>query len=659
MIGLHLFLNGLSAVSDKQCTVSDRNCHLVLYWEYPDEYRPQVNALTKVERINTDLVHKGGVEAMPESDKSSDFLSFQVPIRFRPILEILKRSYQLADDVNATNQSEIKLNYKNLIEELHLDIQLGSSDHIKGLSDYVVQYRLASLKSAYYSLKLTVYLSLLEKRIKNRVSVIELIELVSVFIEDLYSSGLLNGERKNRLTSKYQLIEQSLTFLSDDHSPQGIINIDKLLRISRMGEFRVNKKIITSSKVHRPLITRLLHTLSPLESKIRNRADHDVSSLSKLLLKRNDLRERYLWLINDFYKSTHSNVKTQSMSAVNIPQVMYFEGVSKTFQYVKNGSKAYLKVIENHKLNKIVEPLNLLISGKPSYLKGRAEESEKVRALLSELWKLFDFPSIINSSNRLIIHKDGILNTVPFGALINDRGKYLIENQSIGYESALSNSEEYVEDLEFSVLSGEYKKVEMNIDYALKEARYLTSKFNTIWPERNEVLNSKSALHVVTHQVYNHLNEPALLLSEGDSIYTWDLFLLPNTPEIININSCASLRGYVVSGEGSRSFGYRAMEMGARQSLANLWNVEDANTYRISKDYLRRLSAGVSSMTSLQNSKKKFIKEADAYHQHPFFWSSLVHLGEDIKIKQNSYWILFLLILIPVVFSNMKLRISY
>lgn len=633
---------------------------LSLYWENPEKFEILLRDLNEASiKISIDQELKYYILNPSKYAKNSELVSKEL----LPIMDVLSDVQALKKELVSLALCVETIDNQMFINTLEADITLLNNfpSLLSELSDYVLQYRRSSLRQAYYAFKFKSYTMLLALGLKSEASLMELTDLVSAYLAKLYGSGLINSSRKNQLTSKYQLIEQMLDFLSTREFSLAVQQrIEKILMVSRMGEFNNNRNVITLSATHKPMITSLLLAISPIETKLRKKEGVEISERLALMTERNTLREKYFLLIKDFYNASQLVSRSIVEGDANTTKIIYFEGERQTFQYIKNYDQPSLAVYDNVDLSKRLNPLISLISGKPAYLKGNKSKLMVIKTLLKSICQELRFSEHLGTSKNLIIDADGQLNYIPFEALIDADNDYLVQDHIIGYQDILSVGNEAFVKPSASVLSGSYQRQEMSIKYATQEVAYLKQELNaTNLNYRQPEWSSENILHVTTHQVLDAAQEPVLLISELDSIHTWDFFRMKRNPQIINLNTCASLTGYKVSGEGTMSFGRRALEVGANQAIASLWEVQDKSTYQISIEYLESLKDGFYSSEALQTAKNEFLNGTDSFYEHPFFWSSLVHLGQDIVItKTYKLWYLSFLLL-SVFFVNIKLRVSY
>ncbi|MCE7995561.1 MAG: CHAT domain-containing protein [Roseivirga sp.] len=524
-----------------------------------------------------------------------------------------------------------------LIRKIQLDINWlkASGRSVESdISAYVLHYRLACLKQEYFRLKLT-YANRGSSYQRDQ-KAIELVELIATYLERFYQSGLVNASRKNQLTKKYQLIEQALLLLNMQNESGRRNNLmAKLLWISNLGEFELNRAVIGEKGPYKWLIRNLLQEIEPLETEM-NIVPHDNHRYHTIFQKRNQLRTKYFKLIQ-----TRPVALSQKSELVNddITRIDFFEGENHLFQYVNRRGQTQLIL---HRRGDYEQKLSSLISrfhSAPDYLTGNADLLKKLRKELNQLYNLFFARLNFPLSHMLIIKTDGLSNALPFESLVDNNQDFLISSHTIRYDASLRDTETVLDiDSRVTWLSGAFESEELQLPAGKLEFDVISDRFteyNQAYKLSDIGMNEGLAV-VITHQIIDSQGLPALLLSETDTVSMVDFYQVHNLPMAMVINACASLAGLNISGEGRQSIGRRAMELGTNQLLANLWEVEDRSAATINAGYLKALHRGELSSVGLGQSKRDFLSGADEFYQHPYFWSPLVHHGNDIRLKRSG-----------------------
>lgn len=557
---------------------------------------------------------------------------------------------------------------KQLRQEVLLDIMMVSysTDLPAMISSYSFKYRLACHRLSYFFIMLSHNLELYNSGNLDQSVLDDMIDVITFYLDGLYSSGLVNAHRKNFLTNKYPLVEKILSHLI--LKPQTLHYremIERVLIASRAGEHNNNRRLLSTAGAHAKVLSRILYQIEPLETTLRRKHDITPARLLRLIYKRNILRDKYLTVFEDF-KALR---KTQQRLTFDINQdetlMVFFEGASKMYEYVANDATFQLIAHDRVDLTDQIKQTISMISNVSNHFRGT---SNNISTLNYQLQLLRN--RLIDSINqklrkKIVIDSDGGLTALPLEILRDEYGELLLDKHEVSYVRSNRKSNDILEiEPSLSCFSGHFEAADLILNNSQEEIDYIRKSIDPSYAVGKGVLNRSTeigeVLHISTHQVHTPEDEPVFLLSASDSIYRRDFFTFSKAPKSMTLSACATHDGVSVSGEGSLSFGFRGLEVGAFQVIASLWNVEDASSAKLIKEYYRSLKQGFSSGLALTNAKKHFIESSDNFYKHPFFWAPFVHLGHEIKLKTGRFpYELLILLLLPLFFLKLKIRITY
>lgn len=139
-------------------------------------------------------------------------------------------------------------------------------------------------------------------------------------------------------------------------------------------------------------------------------------------------------------------------------------------------------------------------------------------------------------------------------------------------------------------------------------------------------------LHFATHGLVSDVQpkRSGLLLApetgEDGLLQMSEIYGLGLKANLVVLSACQTALGREITGEGliglSRAFFYA----GARSVVAALWNLNDRFAAEFVERFYRELNQGVASEEALRRAKVAYVNHAR--YSHPFYWSSLVMLGD-------------------------------
>ncbi|MEP1032667.1 CHAT domain-containing protein [Ekhidna sp.] len=559
-------------------------------------------------------------------------------------LSLLTRVNQLRS--LTLNDQGAEKNINHLSSRIQTDVALlGLINDKDQLSPYVINYAYLDRKSHYYSIKLDLMNSQAKKGLITEKSLISFYKVALHFVDEFYTSGLINNYRKNVQTDKYGLLEKMLKYISQSPSIQSYKStVDKIYSVSRSGEVSLNRSLIIKGNNRSKVIAGLMMQIEPLEQRLYQSTMTDDHITYQHL--RNELRDRYLKVIQS---KNFSEMKVLTDKQFDITTIAFFSGKDYIFQYVSDESESFQLI--DHPLNLLNQEVKYIIDEMDNALtqfSGNMNSLRQIEKVLKSISDDIIKPVEKNLLGTIQIIPDGQLCFFPFEMLINNKSEFLFEAHEIAYQ------------FDFDHLSSEIQFDELyNVNGKFEGMRKLAAPKSELSLENfKSIAEDKSLLHLSTHQIFED-NEPHILLSRSDSVSRGDWY---DTPDIMGVlmSMCAGFRGQLISGENARSFGNRAFEAGAENVVSSLWSVDDFATTRLIEKYLENLDNGMTSNVSLRQAKLSYLRESDSFHRHPVFWAAFVHYGSSYKaLKKTNYLFIALFFFLPIIFFKLKIRIKY
>ncbi|MCJ8289888.1 MAG: CHAT domain-containing protein [Crocinitomicaceae bacterium] len=272
-----------------------------------------------------------------------------------------------------------------------------------------------------------------------------------------------------------------------------------------------------------------------------------------------------------------------------------------------------------------------------------------------------------NSTTNLVIFPDGVLNSLPFEALVSNVSKgtnsfkkmnYVVRDHVIHYSPSAyffahdelrgkaeksflgiapvfrnSNSYDFLpkslEELESgaALFSGnELKEEEATKSHFFRDA------------EQYDIL------HISTHAGRNsgENNDAWMVFSDVKSkdhrLIATELLKLDLPASLVVLNACETGSGTVFKGEGPMSLARGFLDAGSQSTVTNLWRVNHESNALIMKSFYEKLSETQSPSRSLNAAKLDYLSngEVDEASAHPYFWSSAILIGTDVSVVSPS-----------------------
>lgn len=274
-----------------------------------------------------------------------------------------------------------------------------------------------------------------------------------------------------------------------------------------------------------------------------------------------------------------------------------------------------------------------------------------------------------------LIFPDGVLNELPFEALVSDTSKgsnsfkqmnYVLRDHVIHYapsaffyahedfqikprKSFLGVAPVFKDSKAFNYLPKSVQEFEQGTTLysgdVLVEAKATKKRFFC-------AAANYDILHISTHAGRNSgdNNDAWMVFSDVNSkdhlMVAPELLKLELSARLVVLNACETGSGTVFKGEGPLSLARGFLDAGAQSTVTNLWSVNHESNAEIMKSFYEYLSETQSPSLSLSSAKLNYLSngEIDEASAHPYYWSAAVLIGTDVSVNEPSasiaHWIL-------------------
>ena len=169
------------------------------------------------------------------------------------------------------------------------------------------------------------------------------------------------------------------------------------------------------------------------------------------------------------------------------------------------------------------------------------------------------------------------------------------------------------------------------------------------FPERTRILSGAGAresdlktdlsrypvIHFATHGLVSDAQpkRSALLMApepgEDGLLQLGEIYGLGLKANLIVLSACQTALGKEVTGEGLIGLSRAFFFAGARSVVATLWNLNDRFAAEFVERFYRELNTGATAEEALRRAKLAYVNHPR--YSHPFYWSSLVMVGDGTR----------------------------
>ncbi len=291
-----------------------------------------------------------------------------------------------------------------------------------------------------------------------------------------------------------------------------------------------------------------------------------------------------------------------------------------------------------------------------------------------DLYKLLidPFENLFADKEKLVILPDGMLNYVPFEALVTGDGNrdFLVLHKKISYHysvsllllsrgNALGNRTRGNTSLFLAPFATEKNLPHADLASLPFSINEVPDMRVTKWigekaTKKNllQNLSSNRIIHLATHARSGNGNDGEALIylypsdssSESNNLYLEEIYSLDlRNTDLVILSACETAGGYNAAGEGLLSLSRAFMYAGSKGMISTLWKTEDQVSARLMQYLYAEMKKGYPAEEALQRAKIRFLDDDGISEKYktPNYWSNFIYVGQTgTKVKRfNAYWL--------------------
>lgn len=515
---------------------------------------------------------------------------------------------------------------------------------------------------------------------------------LSFYVSDLLGQNVTSQESKisnqatNRKRSEYCI---DLLFNSYENSSNSEV-FTRALQYSEMQKASVLKDIFQKKTLleEHPTDTLLLK-----EQELLRTQEQLTDVLIKVQLgyqaPKNDSLNKQLLDISVQLKSIQNNIaakypQIQKLTTISQIQkqlqldkanlIVYFYGQRALYQFIiSEGNTAFIKtpLSENFK-NSIISFIHLFDN--PSAI------NNNIQGFTNQAFSLYKKLHLeeVSTSKNMIIIPDGLLNFIPFEALLTKPTKttnfstmpFLVLQQAVVYNSNISLYLEPHKPSKNRNLLGIFPvfgNSNQPLTYSIQEAEAIKNETDATLLMYQEAtkqnfkdsVSKYQILHLSTHASGGDFTNPASLAFSDEPMLLNELYSLNINPDLVVLSACETGIGKLQKGEGAMSIARGFQYAGAKNVLYSLWQINDASTAQLMTMFYKSFQKTESSFTANRQSKLNYLHDDGIGNikKSPYYWSAFVYYGNLMPAKENSltvYMVFGIIALFIIVFLLLR-----
>jgi CHAT domain-containing protein len=283
------------------------------------------------------------------------------------------------------------------------------------------------------------------------------------------------------------------------------------------------------------------------------------------------------------------------------------------------------------------------------------------------------------NQQNLIIIPDGVLNFLPFEALITQESNtdnfekmhYLLHDFNIVYNNS---ARFYLDAKPFSPKEKTvlgvfpvFEKTKYNLTYSKTELQSIKNSFKGLFLENADANFQKfkvnaasySIVHLSTHASAGDIETPASIKFYDREVLYSELYHLNINPNLVVLSACETGIGKLYRSEGAMSVARGFQFAGAQNLLFSLWKVNDYTTSVFMGDFYKYIKQKDSYFEANAKAKLSFLnnKNISNAKKSPYYWAAFVYYGSLENKEKNNYLVVGFISVVALIGSFLLFKL--
>ncbi|MFK7748723.1 MAG: CHAT domain-containing protein [Kordia sp.] len=408
----------------------------------------------------------------------------------------------------------------------------------------------------------------------------------------------------------------------------------------------------------------LIKEIKTLESEMQGYKTEKTQQIETLKNKMFDYKKEYNAFIDSLetnypkYYKYKKNINTIKLKEVqkNLQKdelvLQYIVGKEKGFVALISSEKIQLQELPNTEtLKKTVAKYKNAVSNPFVKTEDKTTYEKVAKQLYQQLIPFAEKEGL--SQKQITIIADGMLQYIPFEALLTPTNEYLIQNAQIQYNYSLSSAAQ----------SKQNNTPIPNHFIAIAPTKFKNEQYSTLATSSNE-LEKLTSIFGANHFQYEKATKQRFTKAYGNykivhlsthggikNTVPWmafydekmtldELYFSKNQSELVVLSACKTSDGELKKGEGVMSLARGFFNAGAKSVISSLWNINEKASSEIIQEFYKNIVAGDTKSEALQKAKLSYIQNnKNTSEASPYYWSALTLTGDisPIGFTNNTY----------------------
>ena len=394
-----------------------------------------------------------------------------------------------------------------------------------------------------------------------------------------------------------------------------------------------------------------------------------INKQNELMLSAKSLKENKQIPIENI----HSEKLFKQLESDKAILISYFYGSDRLYSFALENHAIKLTVLENDAKSKI------LTSEFLEFFSDANKITNDVNRYHTTAHKFYNYLKLPKKSKteNLIILPDGILNFVPFEALITKHKptsnfaemSYFLHDYRIAYNNSVyfylaKKPFQFKKETILGVFPI-FENTDLELAYSKKELEEIKANFKGLYLEKDKATFNSfkhhaadySILHLSTHASSGDIYTPASLKFYDEEILYSELYNLNIHPDLVVLSACETGLGKWYKSEGAMSISRGFQLAGAKNLLFSLWKVNDYTTSVFMEKFYKNLKKSGNYSEANHQAKLDFLNDETISNskKSPYYWSAMVYYG-TLESKSDSNYLVYILVFLGAIALFLLLR---
>ena len=155
-----------------------------------------------------------------------------------------------------------------------------------------------------------------------------------------------------------------------------------------------------------------------------------------------------------------------------------------------------------------------------------------------------------------------------------------------------------------------------------------------------DTIHAYKVIHLSTHADIGDIVDPWIAFRD-QKLSLHEIYATKNQSDMVVLSACKTSLGELKQGEGVMSLARGFFHSGTKSVVSSLWATNDKSSQELMLDFYKEINNGATKASALRNAKLNYINSHTGSELSPFYWGSLILIGDNspIALSHNWYWV--------------------